>query len=240
MKFIDKINPFYKCISLIISCILLSFTYSIELNIIVFFTYFLLTLFCSSTKFSNLIMFLIPVFLIAIGLYFTGAIFGTSEVTVYEIGISENMYLTSSYNGLQLSTRVFAFSGIGMMFTFTTNNIHFIYSLMEQGKLPPKFAYGVLASFHLMPNIKREFDCIKFALEVRGVKCHPLAFKPIFSMFVNGVLWADALAMAMESKGFDVNNKIRNIYYKPIINYKDILFLIVPQIIIVLIIFMVL
>lgn len=233
MKFIDKINPFYKCISIIISCIFLSFTYSIELNILVFLIYFFTTLFFSSAKLKDLFLFLIPVFLVAIGLYFTGAIFGNSEVTVYTIGISENMDLTSSYNGLQLATRVFAFCGMGMMFTFTTNPLNFVYSLMEQGKLPPKFAYGILASFHLMPNIKREFADVKFALEVRGVHCHPLAFKPVFAMFVNGVLWADALTMAMESKGFDGNVIDRNLYTKFKVSFFDILFLIIPQVFII-------
>lgn len=75
------------------------------------------------------------------GLYFTGVIFGDGVSTEYIVSLSENMNITSSYNGLQLATRVLAFFGLGVIFTTTTDPILFVYSLMIQGKMPPKFTY---------------------------------------------------------------------------------------------------
>lgn len=227
-NFLHKINPVYKCISIIISALLLSFTFSIDLNLWVFFISFFMTMLCSNVKFKTLLFFLIPVLITAIGLFMTGLIFYNGDTTIYHAGIAENMDITSAYNGLQLASRVFAFAGLGMLFTFSTCPIELVYSLSQQLKLSPKFAYGILAAFHLLPNIKREFENARFALNIRGISCHIFSVKPIFAMFVNAVRWAECLAMAMESKGFSSEGS-RSSYVKLKIHYYDIVFLIAPS-----------
>ena len=66
----------------------------------------------------------------------------------------------------------------------------------------PRFAYGILAAFHLMPGMVREFRQVRLAFAVRGLHVHALSLKPIFTMLVNSVRWSESVAMAMESKGF--------------------------------------
>lgn len=227
MKFLDDLNPFYKCVSITMSCIALSFTFSIPLNCVIFTISMVLLLFFSQCKLKSILLFLIPVIISALGLFFTGVIFGNNESTVYSVGIVANMNVTSIYNGLQLATRIIAFCGLGMVFTLTTTPLTFVHSLMQQGKLKPKFAYGVLASVNLMPNIKNEYQNARFALEVRGVKCHVFSIKPIFNMFVNAIFWADCLTIAMESKGFCIDAE-RIPYQKITLSFQDYVFLVLP------------
>lgn len=233
MKVLNKLNPVSKCISIISGAILLSFTFSIELNLAVFFLCFTLTAFFSDAKIKSLALLLIPVFLTAFGLFMTGVLFSTGETTIYQTGIQENMGITSMYNGLQLATRVFAFCGLGMLFSFSTDPIEFVYSLQHQLKLSPKFAYGVLAAFHLIPNVKHEYEQARFALHARGIPCHFFSLRPMFTMFVNAILWAETLSMAMESKGFSSEGP-RTTYILIKIKWYDVLFLIIPSLFIIL------
>lgn len=106
------------------------------------------------------------------------------------------------YTALQLATRLLAYAGLGMLFALSTSGEFFIASLLHQCHLPPRFAYGILAAFHLMPGMVREFRQVRLAFAVRGLHVHALSLKPIFTMLVNSVRWSESVAMAMESKGF--------------------------------------
>ena len=48
---------------------------------------------------------------------------------------------------LSLSFRVMAFSTLSLMFAFTTDPVKFIMSLMQQLKLSPKLAYGIMVGY---------------------------------------------------------------------------------------------
>lgn len=106
------------------------------------------------------------------------------------------------YTGLQLSTRLLAYAGLGILFALSTDSDFFISSLLHQCHLPPKFAYGILAAFHLIPGMIREYRKVRTAYAVRGVRTHAWSVRPMFTMLVNSVRWSESVAMAMESKGF--------------------------------------
>ncbi len=227
----QKLNPSYKCISIVVFAIILSFSFSVEINVVVF----IITLFATLTVTSirKIGIFMIPVLLTAIGLFMTGVIFTEgNQHTEYAASLVANMDITSAYNGLQLATRVLAYAGIGMLFSFSTDGIAFVYSLQQQLKLSPKFAYGMLAAFHLMPNMKREYELSRFALMTRGGKVS--VFAPIKAMFVNAIRSAEHLSIAMESKGFESEGE-RSYYYVYSINLWDIGFLIVPNVLLLLV-----
>ncbi len=226
----QHLNPTYKCISIILFAIILSFTFSITINLVVFLTSLVITL--TFTPIKKIILLLLPVAFAAIGLFMTGYIFTSGENhTDYAVTLVANMDIGSAHNGLQLATRIFAYAGVGMLFTFSTDGIAFVYSLQQQLKLSPKYAYGILAAFHLMPNMKREYELSKFALQTRGGRTNLLA--PITVMFVNAIRNAEHLSIAMESKGFEPEHK-RTYYRKFKVNVFDILFLVVPNVILLL------
>jgi len=184
-QYLYKINPFYKCITMIGLAVALTFTSTSNLNIVAFLACLLL-LATGSDKIIAGLKFCIPMLLIAIGLFISGANIGGS-----------------SQSGLFLATRVMAFSGFGMVFSLTTDPYEFMRSLQKDARLPRKFAYGVLCAFNLVPYIKDEYQNARLALAVRGVKVTIFSMKPLFSMLVNSIRWSEMLSMAMQSKGFD-------------------------------------
>lgn len=220
IPYLESLNPFYKGITTMICALLLSINQSISLNVVVF-SVCLLSLFLFS-KASNLkiLKFMFPIIFTAIGLFLTGYFFSNSATS----GTINIAVIHSTHYGLQLASRVLAFAGLGLIFSLTTEATDLVASLHHQGKLPPKFAYGILAAFHLLPNINQAYQNSKLALEVRGITTHPLSFQPIFNMFVNVIQWSERLAMAMESKGFD-EDATRSYYQETTVNARDYFFL---------------
>ena len=184
-KFLHKINPFYKFVTVITLAILLTFTASVILNLGVFLLCMLL-LIVGSDKIIAALKLCIPMLLIAAGLYISGENIGGME-----------------QSGLFLATRVVAFMGFGMFFSLTTDSYDFMRSLQKDARLPRKFAYGILCAFNIVPYIRNEYNNARLALAVRGVRVSYFSVKPLFSVLVNSIRWSEMLSMAMQSKGFD-------------------------------------
>jgi energy-coupling factor transporter transmembrane protein EcfT len=105
-------------------------------------------------------------------------------------------------NGLLLSGRLLAFAGLGMLFILTTDRIDFVRSLNLQLKLPAKFAYGVIAAWGMFPKMAREYARTRMAFRARGLRVGPVSPALLLPLLVKSVRWSEALAVAMESKGF--------------------------------------
>lgn len=227
---LERWNPVLKAGTILLSVLLLSFQYLISLNLLVFFGSLLLLFFFSKAEKKKMLKLLIPAMIAAFGLFLTGLYYAKggaisseslSEISagpyILQAALSKNIY-----TGLQLSTRLLAFAGMGILFALTTESSYFIASLLHQLKLSPKFAYGILAAFHLMPGMVREYKEVRIAYQVRGIKTHAWSMKPLFTMLVNAVRWSESLAMAMESKGFCGNAK-RSYYFIPRVKIWDLL-----------------
>ena len=209
---LEQVNPSVKVITVLLSVILLSFQYLVMLNAAVFLVCILL-LVCSRTKIKRLFGLLLPAVITALCLFITGFVHNAGADAAQLAQISSMPYAlrsamsTDLYSALQLSTRLLAFAGLGILFTLSTDGEWFIISLIHQCRLPVKFAYGILAAVHLLPTMLREYRAVKLAFRTRGVKVHWYSLQPIFVMLVNSVRWSSAVAMAMESKGFDADAK---------------------------------
>lgn len=225
---LERWNPSVKAAVVLISVILLSFQFYVSLNLAVFGTCLILVLFFSDARPRRVIAILIPALIAAFGLFMMGLYYSRGgSITEVELeGISAVPYAvraamsTNFYSALQLSTRLLAYAGMGILFSLTTDGEFFISSLMHQCRLSPKFAYGILAAFHLMPDMIREFKAVRTAYEVRGIKVHALSFRPLFTMLVNSIRWSESVAMAMESKGF-CGDAPRTSYSVPKVHWYD-------------------
>lgn len=224
----EKLNPFLKGATILICGLLLSFSYSVILNCCIIFLSFLLLLLFSKAKFSSALKIMIPAFIAAVSIFYTGLLFTNSSMLasqtaskVKSLNFEVASYsMMSIYNALSLSTRILAYAGLGILFALTTNGEEFVRSLMHQCRLAPKYAYGVLAAFHLLPDIKKELERTKLAFRVRGVPVFWFSVKPMFSMLVNTIHWSENVAMAMESKGFDGDGE-RTFYSVTTIKWFD-------------------
>lgn len=207
----EKLNPFVKCVTLLCCGLILSFSYSVLLNGCILAACLVSLLFFSKAKLSSVIKILIPALLAAVSIFFTGLLF-TNDSTLGAETVSKvnslnfeimSYSMASVYNAIQLSTRILAFAGMGILFALTTDGEKFVMSLVHQCKLSPQYAYGVLAAIHLLPALKEELGQVRLAYQVRGMNTPAFSGKTIFLMLVNTIHWSENVAMAMESKGFD-------------------------------------
>jgi len=228
----EKLNPFLKGVSILVCGLILSFSYSVLLNGGIIAVSLILLLFFSKARLTSLVKILVPAFVAAVSIFFTGMMF-TSGSAIAPEAVSKveslnfevmSYSMTSVYNAIQLSSRILAFAGLGVLFAMTTDGEEFVKSLMHQCRLKPKYAYGVLAAFHLLPCIREEFAKAQMAFRVRGIPVTPFSMKPVFAMLVNTVHWSEHVAMAMESKGFD-GEGARTYYTVTVIRWYDWCFL---------------
>ena len=49
---------------------------------------------------------------------------------------------------------------------------------------------SILAAFHLMPNMLKEYKNVRTSYEVRGIKTYFLSMNVIFTMLVNSIRWS--------------------------------------------------
>jgi len=187
--------------------LILSFSFQIFLNVSVF-GICLLLLILERVPFRNIMRVLFPVAILAAGLFMTGYVFSSDTGTAAGVNFGREMAFPASVaNGLNMATRILAFASLGMVFGFTTNMQEFIYSLEQQLRLPSRFAYGILAAFHLGPMMPYEYKKTAHAFLARGQNFFPLSPKVLAPFVIKAVRWSESLAVAMESKGFDQNGQ---------------------------------
>ena len=133
----ERLNPFIKAITVLICALIMSFSYSIYLNGFIFTLCILLLIFCSNARIKLIIKFMLPAFLAAISLFFTGLLFSNGDNSIYKAGITEvvnfgmaSYSMASFYSAIQLSTRVLAFASLGLLFALSTDADEFIESLI--------------------------------------------------------------------------------------------------------------
>ena len=222
-----SLNPGYKLLSLILASLLLSVTFHIRLNLLIAAVCLLVTFCTPGVNRRRLLLGMLPFFLAALGMFTAGLYFGADggnegvETTMFG---QRTLFASNLTTALQLSSRILAYGGLGMLYAFTSNAFELVMSLMQQFRLPPKFAYVILAAYHFFPVVREEYGIVGAALKARGVKAGPLSTKRLFPMLVQAMERSESLAMAMESRGFH-NDVRRAVAFRTRVRPVDFVFL---------------
>ena len=223
-----SLNPAYKMLSIILASLILSTTFHIRVNLVVAVVCLLVTFLTPGVDRWGLLLAMVPFGIAALGMFTTGLFFGdhgtTAGVEVSALG-QRTLYASNMQTAMQLSSRILAYGGLGMLYAFTTDAFELVMSLMQQFKLPPKFAYGILAAYHFFPVVKEEYGIVGASLKVRGVKAGFASPKRIIPMLVQAMERSQSLAMAMESRGFQ-NDAPRKVAFETKVRIRDFVFLI--------------
>lgn len=232
---LENWNPAVKMSTVFIMSFALAFKDSTGLNLAVFVLVLMLILICSRAEPRRLLYFLLPALFAASGIFVMGLYHGRgsgdaalSVMSMGDSGIwSAVPYMARAVtrgdwvSACQLSSRVLAYAGLGILFTLTTDKESFVLSLMHQFRLSPKFAYGILAAVSLLPHIQREYGQVRLAFKTRGIPVGALSPRLLYTMLVNAIHWSEYVAMAMESKGF-CGDGPRSYYQLPGLGIGDI------------------
>lgn len=164
--------------------------------------------------------------------------YGDGETTLFKWGL---IHITeeSLMRGGHIFMRGFVLSSLGSLIIFTTKITDVFYSLMQQLKLPPKFAYAFMAGIRMVPIIFDEYMTLRRTRIVRGALV-PRKYTSgvngfitlIVTLLSQSIRRAFRLGTAMESKGF--TNGPRTYYYKTNLSIHDLLFVLLITVAIIL------
>ncbi|MFC7392685.1 energy-coupling factor transporter transmembrane component T family protein [Scopulibacillus cellulosilyticus] len=228
---LSKVNPSLKF--LIIAILFIAVLMVHNLNTMIWMTSLFFILYLVFNGFNMKLSFwmLLLSFLLAILSSTTMIFFGQGSHILFQwhlIVISEE----SLARGLHIGLRTFLYAMLSLVFASTTKPVLFFYSLMQQLKLPPKFAYGFLAAFRILPIMYEEFHIIRAAMKVRGIEKNKglkgqynKVKRYAITLLAQSIRRAQRMAVAMEAKRFSLAAN-RTYYYKvPVSSYDFIFFL---------------
>lgn len=212
---LKKLNPTVKFLVILVWGIILTFTNSYQLNLILS-GVFVVLLLISGVSIRHILKIYIPVCVAAGGVFMTAMLFSQQSSDV----VTQSHAIVNYDYALMIATRVLLFANLGMLFSCTTDNLEFVYSLRDQLKLPNVFVYGILATFNLLPLIKDEAKKNYASFQARGQKTWRFSSKVLTPLFIKTILYSDQITLAMRSKGFDEEGQ-RSEYTKIEVASKD-------------------
>ncbi|AGT30956.1 ABC transporter permease [Geobacillus genomosp. 3] len=218
-------NPSLKLIVLVMLFFAVLFVHNP--NVLINLSFALFILFCFGTGYpvKMLVSLFLPFFLIFVSTASSMMMFGEGTTTWFRWGLI-HVTAESFWRGVHLGFRALALGLLGLIFSLTTRPVHLFYSLMQQLKLKPKYAYSFLAAVRLLPMMMEEFQTVRYALKVRGVPSRGGLSKVkryAIPLLAQSIRRAQRIAVAMEAKQFSGSGP-RTFYYEIGFGKYDVLF----------------
>jgi energy-coupling factor transport system permease protein len=148
---------------------------------------------------------LAPILLIALAVALANLIFAASnsDRTAAELIRIGPLRLTveAARAAAGLAARVIAIVSVGAVFTLTTEPTRLVDALVQQARVPERFAYGALAAYQAVPRLADDLTTLRGARRLRGLRWswHP---RLLVGLLVRAIRHADQLALAMDARGF--------------------------------------
>ncbi|WP_078549045.1 energy-coupling factor transporter transmembrane component T family protein [Litchfieldia alkalitelluris] len=227
---LHKINPSFKLVIIMILFVGILFIHNI--NVIINYTIGMsfLYFFFTGHPWKRLMLISIPFIIIFITSSTSMIFFGKGDTTWFKWGL---IHITeeSFFRGIHLGFRGLTFGLLGIVFALTTRPVFLFYSLMQQLKLKPKYAYSFMAAIRILPIMIEEMQTLRYAMKVRGVqdqKGLSAFYQKLKSysipMLSQSIRRAHRIAIAMEAKRF-TDTKGRTYFYKLSYSKFDLIFL---------------
>jgi energy-coupling factor transport system permease protein len=208
---LHEVNPSIKAFAVVISILILSLFFDPITPLVTILWSVMVTFIFGRVSFKKWLLLFAPFLFIAFIYVWSTMLFPrlqAGDSVLWQWGFL-TMTAEGFQRGVSLGLRVLSFATLSIMFTLTTKPTDFLLSLMQQCKLPPKLAYGIMAGYRFLPLIKEEFQTLQSAHRVRGVaraRTIPEKVKQlkryVIPLLAGAIRKAERTALAMESKGF--------------------------------------
>ncbi len=227
---LHKINPSLKFILVVVLFVQIVFIHNINFVINYMIGTLILYFFFTGHPWKRLLIIFLPFIIIFLTSSTSMIFFGKGDTTWFKWGLID-ISEESFFRGLHLGFRGILFATLGVIFSLTTRPVLLFYSLMQQLKLKPKYAYSFMAAVRLIPIMIEEFQTLRYALKVRGVQDQKGVrgfFMKLRSyaipMLSQSIRRAHRIAVAMEAKRFS-DTTGRTYYYRIGFSAFDLVFL---------------
>ncbi|MHA7964311.1 energy-coupling factor transporter transmembrane component T family protein [Paenibacillus sp. CAU 1782] len=215
---LHRLNPTVKLLMFMALFVTVLFIHN--LNVLINLTIcVLLLLVWSGHPWRRLLLYASPFLLVFVSSSTGMMMFGSGSTTWFRYGL---IHITeeSFYRGLHLGFRSLNMAAAGLLFGLTTRPVALFYSLMQQWKLSPKYAYSFLAAMRLLPIMLEEFQSLRHAHKIRGIRTGwtPAGFyrtlrQYAIPLLAQSIRRAQRIAVAMEARQFD-SSATRTYYYR--------------------------
>jgi energy-coupling factor transport system permease protein len=148
---------------------------------------------------------LAPVWLAALAIGASNMLFSTANgdpttTTLLQVGpirIAQEAFVA----GMSIMLRVAAIACVGAVFALTTDSTRLADSLVQQARVPARFAYGALAAYGAIPRFAEDLATLRQARRIRGLRAgwHPSVF---VGLLVLAIRHADRMAVSMDARAF--------------------------------------
>lgn len=155
---------------------------------------------------------LVPLAGAAIGIAVFNAVFAAvnADMTATELLRLGPFRITwpAAAAGLALGLRVLAIAAASAVFILTTTPTALADALVQQARMPARFAYGALAAYQAVPRLADDLADLRAARRARGLRggWHP---RVLFGLLVLAIRHADRLALAMDARAFGIGPRSR-------------------------------
>jgi energy-coupling factor transport system permease protein len=148
---------------------------------------------------------LAPVWLAALAIGLSNMLFSSANTdptttTLLQLGpirIAQEAFVA----GVSILLRVAAIACVGAVFALTTEPTRLADSLVQQARVPARFAYGALAAYAAIPRFTEDLATLRQARRIRGLRAgwHPSLF---VGLLVLAIRHADRMAVSMDARAF--------------------------------------
>jgi energy-coupling factor transport system permease protein len=148
---------------------------------------------------------LAPVWLAALAIGVSNTLFSTANgdpatTTLLQVGpirIAQEAFIA----GVSIMLRVAAIACVGAVFALTTDSTRLADALVQQARVPARFAYGALAAYGAIPRFSEDLATLRQARRIRGLRggWHPSLF---VGLLVLAIRDADRMAVSMDARAF--------------------------------------
>jgi len=154
---------------------------------------------------------LAPFWLLGATLVLSNALFvnDPAGATMIWSGGPFTMTVEGAMIGLSLAERGVAIAAFTVLLLLTTDPETLVRGLVQQVRLPERFAYPALAAYRFLPLLGEEWETIRLARRLRGQGRRPGGAswlrehgRLLVPLFANAIRRADRVALAMDSRGF--------------------------------------
>lgn len=146
-----------------------------------------------------------PLWIAALGLAFFNSVFGAANADPAAEAVATlgpwRVTEAAIQGGVALGLRVVAIGAVGAVFALTTDSTRLVDALVQQARVPERFAYGALAAYGAIPRFGSDLANLRAARRLRGLRgsWHP---RILVGLLVLAIRHGDRMALAMDARAF--------------------------------------
>ncbi|SNZ14001.1 energy-coupling factor transport system permease protein [Terribacillus aidingensis] len=221
-----NINPSIKAGTVTIAAIAVAFLFDPVTLLLYAGWTMAVTLLFGKIQIRKYFLYLLPFTIFALGMLVSTLLFAKTpaDPSVTQQFLFWNLPSETVQDALALAIRVFSYATLSLLFVLTTDKVAFILSLIQQCRVSPKLAYGILAGYRFLPLLTNELTTIRSAHLVRGARTKTSRLtrykQYTIPLLASAIRKAERTAVAMESKGF-TGEKDRTYYRSYHVRWTD-------------------